>query len=71
MAHPSADTSALARIWLLLEHHRPQQAARRARQCLAANSALVHQWRGQLLRQRCQPHQAARHLTEALIPVLQ
>ncbi|MGY3089780.1 tetratricopeptide (TPR) repeat protein [Hymenobacter sp. UYAg731] len=36
MARFPPGTSALARVWLLLEHHRPQQAAQLARQCLAA-----------------------------------
>jgi tetratricopeptide (TPR) repeat protein len=39
MAHFPPGTSALARVWLLLEHHRPQQAAQLARQCLAADPA--------------------------------
>ncbi|GAB2862525.1 tetratricopeptide repeat protein [Hymenobacter ruber] len=39
MAHFPAGSSALARVWLLLEHHRPQQAVQLARQCLAADPA--------------------------------
>ncbi|MEL5996636.1 tetratricopeptide repeat protein [Hymenobacter segetis] len=35
MAHFHPGTSPLARVWVLLEHHRPQQAAQLARQCLA------------------------------------
>ncbi|MBH8557515.1 tetratricopeptide repeat protein [Hymenobacter negativus] len=38
MAHSlSAGSAGLARVWLLLEHRRPQQAAQLARQCLAAD----------------------------------